>query len=135
MPGTRLAQKPLPVSIHGLEVSRIASILNAHGYKASVLVGLKGGSGENHLFDFVGRKDGERLAIMGLDSKDYESAAIEMVKLRVKTMDSNPTYTIVVFQTKDPRIHAFAEEYGYMIIENDNLGTVYEKLSDVLRSL
>jgi hypothetical protein len=126
--GTRLAEG-LPISIHGLEVSKVAKVLQDHGYQCSVLEGLKGGSGENHIFDFVGRREGERVAIMGFDSPNL----VEMVKLRVKTLDSNPTFTVVVLQSKDPNLRELAREYGYLIVDNDD--SVYEELEAVMKAL
>lgn len=98
------------------------------------MVGLLGGSGENHLFDFVGRKDGERIAVAGFDFQDDDTASIEMVKLRVKTLDSNPTETIVVFKTNSLTLHEFAKDYGFIIVDDPSDGTAYEKLDRILKS-
>lgn len=129
----RLAQKPFPITIHGIEVSRVSSILRENGYHCSVLACLKGGSGEDHLFDFVGRRDGERLAMMGFDRSDYDTSSIDMVKLRVKTLDSNPTMTIVFVQPGEKSLRRFAEEYGYFVLENDD--SLHENLDSLLKSI
>lgn len=123
----------MPISVHGVEVSKVAHLLTGHGYECSVLGNLKGGSGENHIFDFVGRKNGVRLAIMGFDSSEDDE--IGMVKLRVKTLDSNPNFTIVLIQSKDSKLREMGEEFGYAIIDDSGAGTVYEKLEVILKSL
>ena len=108
----------LPEVVHGLIVSKIMKILAECGYECSVMADLNGGSGEGHQFDFLGRKAGERLTITGFEMNDLIADELEMVKLRVKTLDSNPTSTMVVFQSKYPgKLNSYAEEYGLYNID------------------
>ena len=133
--GVKLAEKEvsLPEVVHGLIVSKIMKILAECGYECSVMADLNGGSGEGHQFDFLGRKAGERLTITGFEMNDMIADELEMVKLRVKTLDSNPTSTMVVFQSKYPgKTRLIAEEYGYTIIDYDASVTVYDKIKEVL---
>ena len=101
--GAKLAENEvsLPATIHGLTVSEVVNALSECGYECSVMGDLIGGSGESHRFDFLGRKDGERLVIMGFEIIAMRADELEMVKLRAKTLDSNPTTTVVVFQSKN----------------------------------
>ena len=102
--GAKLAENgvSLPSVIHGLTASNVVKVLSECGCECSVMGCLKGGSGENHQFDFLGRKVGERLVITGFESNDASSEELDMVNLRVKTLDSNPNTTMVVLQSKSP---------------------------------
>jgi hypothetical protein len=134
-PSSRLAEKRLPVSVHGLEISSVARVLRKNGYSCSVAIGLLGGSGEIHLFDFVARKDGERIAITGFDFQDDETASVEMVKLRVKTLDASPAETIIVLKSDSTKLREFASDYGFIVVDATSDGSVYEKLDATLKSL
>ena len=70
---------------------------------------------------------------MGFEMIDMSADELEMVKLRVKTLDSNPTTTILVFQSKNTgKLRLIAEEFDYAIIDHDDSRTIYDKLKDVL---
>jgi hypothetical protein len=94
---------------------------------------LQGRSGKHHQFDFVGRKPGERLIIAGFEAKNGESNAIELVKLRVKTLDTNPTTSLVIFQSRpSQKDRSIAEECGYEIIAHDESLAITDEIKDLL---
>ncbi|MGI0091478.1 MAG: hypothetical protein ACREBS_07200 [Nitrososphaerales archaeon] len=129
-------QESRPAELHGIDTSIVQGIMETFGYGCSIQGSLRGMTGHLHEYDYVCRKDGERLIIEGYAPKDADSAEIDIVKLRLKTFDSCPDVVIVILQNTPPQVlREIAERYGYFLIQPTKEKSAYSQLEDLLRMM
>ncbi len=122
-------------SAHGLDVPKITALFELTGYECAVKGKLRGASGEAHEFDFVAKRSGERLVIQGFELYDTYSDELEMIKLRVKTLDACPDTCVVIFHMTCPEsMRKMVKEFNYVLIEPTNSKTAYQLLEEFLRA-
>lgn len=122
--------------IHGIEVTRVIQIANSCGCFCSFKAKIRGGSGKEHEFDFVGRKGRIKFVISCFELKSIRDDEIEMIRLRVKTLDSSPMTCIVLLLSKLPdNLRKMASDYHYLIVEPSPEKDAYSNLQSRLQNI
>lgn len=119
----------LPSDISGLDVAKITNIFEKLGYSVSTNGTLRGLSGTQNRFDYVCKKEGRRLAISALSNTGKDSEIVEIVRLRLMTLDSMPDRMIVIIkELASPEIRGLCNHYGYLLVEELPENDVYSQL-------